>query len=200
MLIRAHFPSAAAAAAVILAIAIASPPARAADEVLRGPPALRKENEVSAHFLLTGGIGDSWSGNKLGLDYGFQLGGRVPTWLDLQLNLQAGTCPRFSDTCASTGNAYEALAGGKWRFLTGSPFVLYAKAGGGLIFLFPSQARSAIGLAARGGGGLEYFLFEWLAFGVEAGLSYGHAFFDSSYTAGGTYAVLDLGAGVELLF
>jgi hypothetical protein len=211
MLTRTHFPSAAwrfvtklstvaAALAIFIGVAGVAAPARADNNLLRGPPPFLKQNELSAHFLLTGGIGDSWSGNKVGLDYGFQLGGPLSTWLDLQLNLETGTCARFSDSCAHTGNAYEVLAGGKWKLSTPTPIVPYAKAGAGLIFLFPDQARSAIGLAVRAGGGLNYFIFDWLGFGVEAGLSVGHAFFDSTYTASHTYAVLDIGVGVEVQF
>ena len=205
MLTRAHFPGAvwrrtATAVALAAGLGLASAPARAESIVLHGPHPFLKDNEVSAHFLLTGGIGDSWSGNKIALDYGYRLGGPLATWLNLQLAWQAGVCARFSDACARNGDVFEALAGGKWKLATSTPLVPYAKAGAGLIFLFPDQARGAAGVALRGGGGVNYFLFDWLGFGVEAGVSVGHAFFDSSYTGSHTYAVIDLGAGVEAQF
>ena len=208
MLTRSQFPSSVwrlsptVFAALVMAACVlgSGSPARADNIVLHGPPPFLYQNEVSVHLLLTGGIGDSWSGNKLGLDYGYRLGGPPSTWLNLELNLQSGTCPRFSDDCARTGSAFELLAGAKWKFTTPTPFVPYAKAAGGLIYLFPDQGRSAVGLAARAGGGLTYFIFDWLGFGIEAGVSLGHAFFDSTYTGSHTYAILDFGGGVEAQF
>ena len=201
MLTRAHFPRAGFDLALVVALALttAAAPgaARADDNLLQGPHPFLRDNTVSAHYLLTGGIGDSWSGNKVALDYGYRLDG--PTWLDLQLNLQVGTCA-FSSSCVRTGSVFELMAGGKWKFVMPTPFVPYVKAGAGPIFLFPDQARSAFGLAMRGGGGVNYFFFDWFGVGIEGDLSLGHAFFDSSVPASHTYAVFDIGAGVEFQF
>ena len=176
----------------------ADAPAPTQENVLRGPHPFLKDNELSAHLLLAEGLGDSWSGTKLGLDYGYHLSG--PVWLNLQLNIQKGACSLTPGQCIRSGSVAETLAGGKWKFSTQTPLVPYAKAATGLIYLFPEEARSAVGIAIRGGGGLEYFVFDWLGFGVEVNLSLGHGFFDSSYMAGHGYAIIDIGGGVEFQF
>jgi len=176
----------------------ADAPAPTQENVLRGPHPFLKDNELSAHLLLAEGLGDSWSGTKLGLDYGYHLSG--PVWLNLQLNIQKGACSLTPGQCIRSGSVAETLAGGKWKFSTQTPLVPYAKAATGLIYLFPEEARSAVGIAIRGGGGLEYFVFDWLGFGVEVNLSLGHGFFDSSYMAGHSYAIIDIGGGVEFQF
>jgi hypothetical protein len=198
MLTRIHFPLLM-IAALGSALGAAPATARAAEEnVLRGPHPFLKDNEVSLHLLLAGGLGDSWGGTKVAIDYGYHLSG--PTWLNLQLNFQKGTCPLFSSSCVGSGTVFETLAGGKWKFPTELPLVPYAKAAVGLIYLFPDQARSAVGLALRIGGGINYFFFDWLGLGLEVGMSLGQGFFDASYTAGHGYAILDLGGGVEFQF
>jgi hypothetical protein len=184
MLTRAHFPRAAFAPALAVALILTgagAPGAARADD---------KDNAVSVHYLFSGGIGDSWSGNKVALDYGYRLDG--PAWLDLQFNLQLGNC--LATSCGRTGSVFELMAGGKWRFVMPTPFVPYVKAGAGPVFLFPDQARSAFGLAIRGGGGVNYFFFDWFGVGIEGDLSLGHAFFDSTFTGSHTYAVFDIGA------
>jgi hypothetical protein len=197
MLSRLQFPPL--IALPLFAALLASTPARAADEnLLRGPHPFLKDNELSAHLLLAEGLGDSWTGTKLGLEYGYRLSG--PTWLNLQINIQKGACTLTPGQCIRSGSVFETLAGGKWKFSTQSPLVPYAKAATGLIYLFPQEARSAVGFAVRGGGGVNYFFFDWLGFGIEANLSLGHGFFDSSYTAGHGYAIIDIGGGVEFQF
>lgn len=183
---------------VVATSVLAGAPARADENLLRGPHPFLKQNELSAHLLLGAGLGDSWSGTKVGLDYGYRLSG--PTWLNLQLNIQKGSCTLTSGDCPRTGSVFETLAGGKWKFATQTPLVPYAKAAAGFIYLFPDEARSAVGLALRTGGGVNYFFFDWLGFGVEANLSLGHGFFDSSYTAGHGYAIFDVGGGIEFQF
>lgn len=189
---------AALATVVAIVLAGAGTPARADENLLHGPHPFLKDNELSAHFLLAAGLGDSWGGTKVAIDYGYRLTG--PSWLDLQLNIQKGSCPLSSGSCAGSGTVFETLAGGKWKFRTSLPLVPYAKGAAGLIYLFPDQAHSAVGLAARLGGGLNYFFFDWLGLGAEFGLSLGHGFFDSTYAAGHGYAVLDFGGGVEFQF
>jgi len=201
MLTRLHFPLrrwSIALSFATLTLTLAATPARAQDNLLRGPHPFLRDNELSAHFLLAAGAGDSWSGTKIAFDYGFRL--RGPIWLDLQLNALKGTCSLTPGNCARSGSAWETLAGAKWKFATESPFVPYAKAAAGLIYLFPEQARSAVGLALRGGGGIEYFFFDWFAVGIEGDLSLGHGFFDSSYVYGHGYTVFDFGGGIEFQF
>jgi hypothetical protein len=199
MLTRPHFPPLIATSLLLLVGALlVSAPARADENLLHGPHPFLKENELSAHLLLAAGLGDSWGGTKLGLDYGYRLAG--PAWLNLQLNIQKGSCALTSGACARSGSVFETLAGGKWKFATESPLVPHIKVAAGLIYLFPDQARSAVGLALRTGGGVQYFFFDWLGFGVEANLSLGHGFFDASYTAGHGYVVLDIGGGIEFQF
>lgn len=176
----------------------ADTPASTEENVLRGPHPFLKDNELSAHLLLAEGLGDSWSGTKLGLDYGYRLS--APVWLNLELNIQKGACSLTPGQCIRSGSVVETLAGGKWKFATQTPLVPYFKAATGLIYLFPEEARSAVGIAIRGGGGLNYFVFDWLGFGVEVNLSLGHGFFDSSYMAGHGYAIIDIGGGVEFQF
>jgi hypothetical protein len=201
MLSRLQFPPLIVTFLLLLTTAtltLASTPARADENLLHGPHPFLKQNELSAHLLLAGGLGDSWSGTKVGLDYGYRLAG--PVWLNLQINVQKGSCSLTSGSCARSGSVFETLAGGKWKFTTQTPLVPYAKVAAGFIYLFPDEARSAVGLALRTGGGVNYFFFDWLGFGVEANLSLGHGFFDSSYTAGHGYAVVDIGGGVEFQF
>jgi hypothetical protein len=201
MLTRLHFPLPRwwFAVSLLLSTLAMTAPARAQDtNLLHGPHPFLRENELSAHFLLAAGGGDSWSGTKLAFDYGFRL--QQPFWLDLQVNAQKGTCSLTPGNCARSGSAWETMAGAKAKFTTESPFVPYAKAVTGLIYLFPEQARSAVGLAVRVGGGIEYFFFDWFGLGIEGNLSLGHGFFDSSYTFGHGYVVFDFGGGVEFQF
>ncbi len=201
MLTRPHFPPLSIACwflplAVML---LAAAPARAEEEnVLRGPHPFLRENELSAHVQLAAGAGDSWSGTKIAFDYGYRLSG--PIWLDLQLNALKGSCSLTPGACARSGSAWETLAGGKWKFTTESPFVPYAKAATGLIYLFPEQARSAVGVALRAGGGIEYFFYDWFGLGIEGNLALGRGFFSSDYTYGHGYVVFDIGGGVEFQF
>jgi hypothetical protein len=60
--------------------------------------------------------------------------------------------------------------------------------------------QSAVGVALRGGGGIGYFVFDWLGFGLEAGMSLGRAFYADDYMGNETYAVFDFGGGVEFQF
>ncbi|HET6282679.1 MAG TPA: hypothetical protein VFH73_17070 [Polyangia bacterium] len=182
------------ALAVALAAAAPAALARADDNLLRGPHPFLKENELSAHLLVASGVGDSSAATKLGLDYGYRFGG--PNWLNLQLNMQFARCPQ---PC-STGKAFETIAGGKWKFATGIPVVPYGKAGAGLIFVFPGTAQSAVGFAARVGGGASYFLYDWLGLGVEANLSLGRVSYQAGVTTDPGYTIFDLGGGVELQF
>lgn len=202
MLTRPHLPLppllAGIAILLVFYLALAAAPARAEENLLRGPHPFLRDNELSAHVLLAAGGADSWGGSKIGFDYGYRL--RGPIWLNLQLNGQKGSCSLTPGACARSGSVFETLAGAKWKFATESPFVPYIKAASGFIYLFPEQARSAVGLAVRAGGGIEYFFYDWLGFGIEGNLSLGRGFFDSSYTYGHGYVIFDFGGGVEFQF
>jgi hypothetical protein len=197
-----RFPPVTLALGLALAVGLAgAAPARADDNMLRGPHPFLRENELSAHVLLAEGLADSPTGTKLAFDYGYKLA--VPLWLDLQLNLQLSTCHSTpgAPTCGpATGKAVETLAGVKWKWPTAIPVVPYAKAGAGLAFVFPSGANSAIALMARAAGGANYFFFDWLGLGAEIGFSVGHAFYDATFPGSHTYAVLDFGGGIEFQF
>lgn len=192
--------------AFVLAGALAIPAgaawaeARADENLLRGPHPFLKDNEVAVHLLFANGVGDAPGGTKLGLNYGYHLSG--PSWLNLQLNMQLGSCRQ---PCNTT-KAFETLAGAKFKFPTAIPLVPYVKAAGGLVFVFPGEGESASGLGARVGGGASYFLFDWLGLGVEANLSVASVDYGGG-AAGGVgastnsgYTVFDVGGGVELQF
>jgi hypothetical protein len=197
MLTRRQFPLLITILTLLIA-SLAGRAARADENVLYGPHPFLKDNELSAHFLIAAGLGDSWGGTKVALDYGYRISG--PVWLNLQLNVQKSTCALTSGACTQDGSVFETLAGGKWKFTTDSPLVPDIKVAAGLVYLFPAEARSAVGLALRTGAGVHYFFFDWLGFGLEANLSLGHGFFDSSYGASHSYVVLDAGGGIEFQF
>jgi hypothetical protein len=185
----------------IATLALAAAPARADENMLRGPHPFLKDNELSGHVLLAAGLGNAPSGTKLSFDYGYKLVG--PIWLDLQLNLQRGTCHGGPDSpiCGpDTGDAFETMVGTKWKFPTSVPVVPYVMGGGGLVFVFPDGASSAMGLAVRTAGGANYFFYDWLGLGVEIGFSLGHAWYDATFPGSHTYSVIDFGGGLEFQF
>jgi hypothetical protein len=185
--------------------ALGAPRAARADEnLLHGPHPFLKENDLSAHVLIADGLGDSMSGAKLALDYGYRLhGGLVPFGLDLSINMQHATCVSrqpFGDCGPGTGTVFETLAGVRWKFATPIPLVPYAAAAGGLVFSFPNGADDAAGLMARAVGGANYFFFDWLGLGAQVGFSVGKLDYDSTFPGSHTYAVFDLGGGLEFQF
>lgn len=188
----------AAAGAWVLGTYVSSGAARAEEMVLEGPHPMLKENAVTVQFLTGSGIGNSFSGRGVGVGYGYMLQG--PLWLDLQMNMRLSACGTFGSCTAFTGNTAELMAGAAWRFRTSIPVVPIARANLGLVYLYPNKGSNAMGVAARAGLGLKYYVFDWLGFGVEAALSYGHAYFDDAYPGGHGYAVGDLVLGVELQF
>lgn len=174
-------------------------PAGAHDLFLEGPHPFLRENALSVSYLLGTGLGHSFSGQGIGLDYGYMAS--LPLWLDLQLNFRGTTCPPWRGDCGPyTGNDVEALAGVAWRLRLEVPVVPFVRGDAGLVFLYPDGSTSAVGLAGRVGAGAKYFVFDWLGFGAELALSLGHGFFPSQYAGDRTYAVVDMGLGVELQF
>jgi hypothetical protein len=188
------------ALATVAALAGARQAAGAEEQMLRGPHPFLKENELSAHVLLAAGLGDAPSGTKVAFDYGFKL--TAPIWLDLQLNLQHGSCQSTAVTeCGpGTGDAFETLAGVKLKWPTPIPVVPYGKVGGGLVFVFPNGAKNAMGVVARVAGGANYFFYDWLGLGAEVGFSLGRVAYDPTFPGGPAYAVIDFGGGIELQF
>ena len=70
-------------------------PARADDNLLRGPHPFLKENALGVYALVATGQGDSMGGGKIVFDYGYKLtGGAMPAWLDLAVGVQHATCSR----------------------------------------------------------------------------------------------------------
>ncbi|HVR61876.1 MAG TPA: hypothetical protein VMU50_08250 [Polyangia bacterium] len=203
MLSRFHFPPRRArwlaAAVVVAAIAIGAPAVGRAQSppLMEGPHPFARDNEVSAHVLLGTGVGDSPSGAKLAVDYGYHLGGA--TWLNLEANGQFGGCGSGPGPCGN-GPVFETMAGGKWKFATSVPVVVHAKAAGGLVYVFPDDGRAALGVALRGGGGATYFFYDWIGVGLEACFSLGHVSYESTYNHDATYAVVDFGGGIEVQF
>jgi len=132
------------------------------------------------------------------LGYGYML--RGPLWLDLQMTWRASACSLFRACATQTGDSAELMAGVTWRFRTDIPLVPYLRGAGGLVFLYPDHFQNAMGLAVRAGGGLRYYVYDWLGFGAELGISLGHAYFADGYPGSRTYVVGDLSAGVEFQF
>jgi hypothetical protein len=201
MPLRRIFPLIAAISCVIVSVAA---PARAEENLLRGPHPFRKENQLSAHVLIGSGHGDSMSGTKFAFDYNYKLTGVfTPLWLDLGVNGQLGGCAAAATApgCSyNTGDVFETFGGVKWTFATPIPLVPYAGASGGLVFAFPNSASAAMGLMIRAVGGVNYFVFDWLGGGVQLGYSLGAVGYDSTFGGSHTYAILDVGGGVVVQF
>ena len=191
--------------AALALLALGSPAAaRADDNLLHGPHPFLKENDLSAHVLIANGLGDSMSGAKLAFDYGYRLwGGVVPTGLDLAINVQQASCSpsQSPGVCRpDTGAIFETLAGVKWKFPTPIPLVPFATAAGGLAFAFPNGVDAGAGLMVRAVGGANYFFFDWLGLGAQVGFSLGSLNYDATFPGSHTYAVFDVGGGIEFQF
>ena len=175
--------------------------ARAQDNMLRGPHPFLKDNELDAYVLLASGMADTPSGTKLAINYGYKVA--LPLWLDLQLNLQLSGCHSTPGgmTCGpDNGKVFETLAGVAWKWALPIPVVPFARAVGGLVFVFPDTANGAVGVAIRGAAGASYFFFDWLGLGVEVGVSLGRVGYDSTFPGSHSYGVLDFGGGIQLQF
>jgi hypothetical protein len=188
----------------LAAIAAAAGPARADENLLRGPFPFRKDNQISAHVLIGTGQGDTMSGTKLAFDYNYKLtNGFIPLWLDLGVNAQLGGCrgtPTTAGCSLNSGDVFETLGGVRWTFAPPIPLVPYMGAVGGLVFAFPNSAAAATGVVVRAVGGANYFVFDWLGGGVQIGYSLGTIGYDSTFVGSHTYAVLDIGGGVVFQF
>lgn len=176
----------------------AASPARADEPILTGPHPFLKENALSIEFLLGAGLADSFSGRGVGLGYGYMLTG--PLWLDLQMNIRAAACSPYGSCGVTSGSDVELLAGASWRIRMAIPLVPYVRGGAGLIYLYPRGGQSATGLAVRGGLGAKYYVYDWLGFGIESALSLGHGYFAQNYAPSHTYAIFDVGLGMEWQF
>jgi hypothetical protein len=200
---RARFPRLPAIALTLVAFG-AAPAARADDNLLEGPHPFLKDNELSAHILIASGIGDSMSGAKLALDYGYKLwGGVIPMGLDLAINMQHGSCNQIGTNAVcrpDTGTVFETLAGVRWKFPTPIPLVPYGAVAGGFVFAFPNGVDAGAGLMARAVGGANYFFFDWLGLGAQVGFSLGHLNYDATFPGSHTYSVFDVGGGLEFQF
>jgi hypothetical protein len=201
-----RFPRLRAALVVVGLLAGGAAPgaAQAQENLLHGPHPFLKDNELDAHVLVATGLGDSMGGAKLAVDYGYKLwGGIVPFGLDLAINVQHATCADMQPSAAcriDTGTLFETLAGVKWKFATPIPLVPYMVTQAGLAFSFPNGADAAAGFMVRAVGGANYFFFDWFGLGAQVGFSLGSLDYDASFSGRHTYAVFDLGGGVEFQF
>jgi hypothetical protein len=180
---------------VALAFVLAPAPARAQDNMLRGPHPFLKDNELDAYVLLALGLSDAPSGTKLALDYNFKL--KRPLWLDLQLNLQLSGCHTTPGvmTCGfDTGKAFGT--GG--RGLGGPCRSRWCR----------SRRRAAAclrvpeqpGAVGSWRGRAPAFFFDWLGLGVELGFSLGRVAYDATFPGSHAYAVFDFGGGIQFQF
>ena len=189
----------------LAAIAAAAGPARADENLLRGPFPFRKDNQVSAHVLIGTGQGDTMSGTKLAFDYNYKLtGGFIPLWLDLGVNAQLGGCNATTAAAAcssNTGDVFETVGGVRWTFAPPIPLVPYMGAVGGLVFAFPNSARGGDRRAwsARWAAPTTSCSTGWAA-ALQVGYSLGAIGYDSTFVGSHTYAVLDIGGGVVFQF
>ena len=177
--------------------------ARADDNLLRGPHPFLKENALGVFALVASGQGDSMGGGKVVFDYGYKLtNGAMPAWLDLAIGIQHATCMSSAAAGCSqqTGSTFETLTGVKWKFATPLPLVPFVGASAGFAFGFPNGASSGMGVMIRPVGGASYFLTDWLGLGLQVGYSLGRLSYDNTFTGSHTYAIFDVGGGVEFQF
>jgi hypothetical protein len=192
--------------ALAAAAAIVVPSAARADEnLLHGPHPFLRDNQLSLHILIGQGMGDTLSGAKLALDYGYKLTDSVvaPVWLSLQVNYEHAGCTAAANSgvCGTnSGDVIETLAGARWTFATPIPLVPFLESAAGLLFAFPNGATDAVGLGVRFVGGANYFFFDWLGLGAQVGFSVGHIGYDATFAGSHNYAVLDFGGGLEFQF
>lgn len=190
------FAAAFAVSAVLLATAT---PARAQEELLRGPHPFLKNDELTLHAGMSGGLGDYVSGMRLQADYGYRVG--QLTWFDLQMGVVSGSCHSDATTCnKGAGNAIDILAGAAWKFQTKVPVVVYCRVDGGPVFLFPDGTRSAAGFLVHGAAGAHYYLYDWFGLGLEVGGAWGLAFFSSTPSHTASLGSADATLGVTLQF
>jgi hypothetical protein len=203
-LIQSTFSTYGCALAATVILAATAAPARADENLLRGPYPFLRDNQLSVHVLLASGRADTMSGTKLAFDYDYKLtGGWSPLWLDLGVNAQHGGCnsgPNSTVCAPDSGDVYETYGGVKWMFATPLPIVPYVGVLAGLAFAFPDDASAASGPFFRAVGGANYFFFEWLGVGAQIGYSIGGLDYDSTFKGSHTYAVLDLGGGLLFQF
>ena len=177
----------------------AAAPARADEELLRGPHPFIKDNELALHAGFSGGMGDYVSGMRLQADYGYRMG--QIAWLDIQMGVVSGSCHADTITCSKgTGNAIDVLAGAAWKFQTKLPIVVHARVDGGPVFLFPDNTPSAAGFLVRGATGAHYYLYDWFGLGAEIGAGWGLAFFRSTPRHTGSLGSVTATLGVTLQF
>jgi len=173
-----------------------SPPLGA--QLLSGEPSFRWENQVDLQYLMGQGVGDSFSGTGLALDYAYQL--KPWLWLDLGLNTRQSRCAFISECGTHTGDAAELLAGVKWQWRGRIPVVPYARVGAGPLFLFPSQGKNAEGFGLRGDLGFRYYFMDWLGLGLGFGTTLGEAAYPSTYVGSHVVQVIDLVIGTSFQF
>jgi hypothetical protein len=162
-------------------------------------------NEISEHIFFQAGLNSNTPGGfKFFNEYGFRLSNE--TWFNAQVNFVFGDSRdcvvlRGDVVCngrgSFSGNTLEMAAGVKIKFnRMRVPLVPYVKAGGAVEFVFFGNGVNAYALAARGGGGVKYFITPAFGVGGELLLTVGPMFGDVS----GAYVAVDFAGGVEFLF
>ena len=183
----------------LVALFAAALPARAEEELLRGPHPFIKNDELALHAGFSGGLGDNVSGLRLQGDYSYRLG--QVTWFDVQMGVVSGSCRTQEIACSDgTGNSVDVVAGAAWKFQTRLPLVAQVRVDGGPLFLFPDSARSSMGFIFRGGAGLHYFLYDWFGLGGEIAGAWGMGFFRASPRHTGNLGSVEATLGVTLQF
>jgi hypothetical protein len=186
-------------AAAIAVLQAASSPARADEELLRGPHPFVKNNELTLHAGYSGGLGDYVSGMRLQANYSFRTSQLI--WLDLEIGGVSGSCHADAITCSKgAGNAVDVLAGAAWKYQTELPIVVHARIDGGPVFLFPDGTRSAAGFLLRASAGGYYYLYDWFGLGAEIGGAWGIGFFRTTPSHRGELGSVEATLGVALQF
>jgi hypothetical protein len=172
-----------------------------AEELLRGPYPFRKDNALALWGGYGVGPGDTPSGPRARLEYGFMIDGSL--WLGLELGLLTSPCspPAPAPSCgAQSGNLAEVMGGLVYKLQMDIPGVPYAKALAGPIYLFPDDAANALGFGVRAGLGFKYFLFEWLGLGAELGGLLGYAAIEEAAGVSSAVRTIDFLLGAEVAF
>jgi hypothetical protein len=184
--------------ACLVVVGLVASASAAEAQLLSGEPSFRWDYQADVQYLMGQGVGDSFSGTGLALDFAYQI--RPSIWFDLGLNVRQSRCAILGDCGRYSGDAAELLAGVKWQLRAGIPLVPYARVGAGPLFLFPSQGENAQGFGVRGDLGVRYFFTDWLGLGVGVGMTLGRASYAASYTGSKTIQVADLVFGAAFQF
>ena len=207
------------AVAVVFLVAVTAP-ARAEQVQANGPERFPGPNELTGHLGFASGVSAyTPSGFTFAATYGHRMSesGNTSFWFEVGVNAVLGLgdsgCIRdlngFCSYTRNNGYTFEPEAGVKLKITTPIPLVPYFRAAGSFIAVVGRACGDdAIVLAARAGGGANYYLFRNFAVGLEITTAFGPAFFQgydascSDVVRGHTEAFVELNfsAGAELIF